>query len=786
MADIRTKLIVDTKDAKKSVDGLKSAFKGLLAAASVQQFVSLGDEFTQITNRLKSVSSSSAEASSAFNLVKKVAAETRSGLGPVADLFTDLTIATNEMGLSQQQVADVAGTFSKALKISGADANASAGAIRQFGQALASGVLRGDEFNSIMEANPTFMRKVASTLNVTTGQLRKMAEQGLLTSDVLVAATQEIGDSIDQDFAKTVSTVGEAFVSLKNAFIEIIGRIESNTGVFTGLANTIQHVADNLDVYIKLAAFAFGVAAVKGVMNFVKAIQALQIVTKAQAVAQAALLALSGPAGWGILAVAATATAGAVYGINTALSDTEEAAKDAINALEGGEKAAKDNEKTQRKVTTELEKQVDANKDGILQAAEIVELNKLLLEEQKKQKAQEDERARIQENQYETFKSITGELALGREELETQLDLQNSLFGKSDQQKALIQQIADLESQRADELRNLNDLTMINADDRLAKEKEINDEYDARTKLIKNQAQTLQDQALSNAISSLYGEQLKNFTAFTDELSRLQYINSGVTQDEIRNYDERVAATNEYNKKRIALNKEFLGDQINHAILLNMEYDMMTDDEKEAYDKRLEALSEYQNNFLGLLQQFQVERKDLEDEGPSTKFLDGFKEGFIEFDKQVKDSASAGKKIFNTLTQGWEDAILNFVETGKLSFKDLFKTMLQEAVKLFANKAFMALFSPSGMFGDLFAGFFDKGGRIPFGKIGITGERGPEFVRGPATVTSTADTAAMMGGRTYVTYNINAVDAPSFQALIARDPEFIYNVSRAGARRTPA
>ena len=139
------------------------------------------------------------------------------------------------------------------------------------------------------------------------------------------------------------------------------------------------------------------------------------------------------------------------------------------------------------------------------------------------------------------------------------------------------------------------------------------------------------------------------------------------------------------------------------------------------------------------------------------------------------------------MTQGWEDAFVKFAETGKLSFKDLFKTLMIEIVKLMANKLFLALFSPmGGLFGGLFAGFFNNGGSIPAGKIGIAGENGPEIIRGPGTVISTRDSAEMLGGgRTHVTYNIQAVDAPSFQALVARDPEFIFNVSRAGARRVP-
>ena len=104
-----------------------------------------------------------------------------------------------------------------------------------------------------------------------------------------------------------------------------------------------------------------------------------------------------------------------------------------------------------------------------------------------------------------------------------------------------------------------------------------------------------------------------------------------------------------------------------------------------------------------------------------------------------------------------------------------------------ANKLFLALFSPgTGLFGNLFAGFFRDGGSIPPGKIGIVGESGPEIVRGPAAVIGTQQSANMLGGgTTNVVYNIQAVDAPSFQNLVAQDPEFIFNVTRVGARRTP-
>jgi hypothetical protein len=77
--------------------------------------------------------------------------------------------------------------------------------------------------------------------------------------------------------------------------------------------------------------------------------------------------------------------------------------------------------------------------------------------------------------------------------------------------------------------------------------------------------------------------------------------------------------------------------------------------------------------------------------------------------------------------------------------------------------------------GDFFGGFFANGGNIPAGKFGIVGERGPEFIGGPATISP-------MGSGSNVTYNINAVDAPSFQALLARDPSFIYALTEQGRR----
>jgi hypothetical protein len=190
-------------------------------------------------------------------------------------------------------------------------------------------------------------------------------------------------------------------------------------------------------------------------------------------------------------------------------------------------------------------------------------------------------------------------------------------------------------------------------------------------------------------------------------------------------------------------------------------------------------------------------KKDGDGDGTegSNTFSAGWARAFEEFQTNAQDAAAYGENIFNTFTDGITDAIMSFVETGKLSFKDLFKSLLAEIIKFQTMRVVSGFFSMfggggagGGLFGSLFSGGKATGGYIPSGRFAITGEGGPELVRGPATVSSHEDSLSMLGGGggQAVTYNINAVDAYSFKQLVAQDPEFIYNVTRVGQRRMPA
>ena len=179
------------------------------------------------------------------------------------------------------------------------------------------------------------------------------------------------------------------------------------------------------------------------------------------------------------------------------------------------------------------------------------------------------------------------------------------------------------------------------------------------------------------------------------------------------------------------------------------------------------------------------------------KFSDEESEADVNLHKQKINLAEQGNKIMSDLNNkamsSMEDAFVNFVSTGKMSFKDLIDDMLEQLKRLLAKKIFGTILNfLGGGLGSIFAGLFDQGGVIPAGKFGIVGEKGPEIVTGPAKVIGRSDTERMLGeansggaGGTNITYNISAVDAMSFKELVASDPEFIFNVTQAGARLQP-
>lgn len=176
-------------------------------------------------------------------------------------------------------------------------------------------------------------------------------------------------------------------------------------------------------------------------------------------------------------------------------------------------------------------------------------------------------------------------------------------------------------------------------------------------------------------------------------------------------------------------------------------------------------------------------------------FSAGWGKAYRQYVENSNNSFAQAGNYFATLSRGFEDSIVKFVQTGKLSFKDLFNSLIADFARAQAAKALSGLFNMGGGSGEgggflssLFGGFFANGGQPPVNKPSIIGERGPElFV--PRVAGTVVPNGEFGGGtqvvNTAVTYSIQAVDAQSFKNMLARDPEFLHNVAEQGRRSLP-
>ena len=218
------------------------------AALSVRQLSQYADQWTQINNRISLFTSGATEARKVQEELFKVAKDTRSGLGATVELYQRLAQANERLNLTQQQLARITRTVNQAIAISGVTSEAANAAIIQLGQGLASGALRGDELRSVMEQVPALAQAIARGMGVTTAELRKMGEQGVLTAEAVVKSLRTQADAVATDFAKTTGTVGQAFTNMESSFTRLIGKIDEATNASGKLARAIDTMSGALSV----------------------------------------------------------------------------------------------------------------------------------------------------------------------------------------------------------------------------------------------------------------------------------------------------------------------------------------------------------------------------------------------------------------------------------------------------------------------------------------------------------------------------------------------------------
>lgn len=244
------KLPASANRAESSVGKMGNTFAkvgGILATAiSVREVVRAAEQYTNLTNRLRLVTEGSEQLAYAQEAVMRAAQQTYQPLETTAEVYQRIAQNANALGLSLSEVEAITKTVSRTIALSGADTQAAAGAMRQFGQALASGSLRGDELNSILEGTPALAQAVARGLGVTTGELRAMGAEGELTAAKIIAALQSQEAAVEEMSRTMNVTAGQAMVTFGNALVGIVGKLDEASGASRGFASAVLDLSGAL------------------------------------------------------------------------------------------------------------------------------------------------------------------------------------------------------------------------------------------------------------------------------------------------------------------------------------------------------------------------------------------------------------------------------------------------------------------------------------------------------------------------------------------------------------
>lgn len=241
--------------AKKGIDGAKFAVNALVGAMTalgiglgLRELAEAADSYTNLSVRIQIATREGGDFSSAMAGVHQVALATNSSLQATGDLFTRLNTVGKEMGMTQQQALDLTKTVTQAIQIGGGSAQASEAAVQQFIQAMQGGVLRGEEFNSIMENGYGLAEALAKGLGVTTGELRKMAENGELSSERVIKAVQSQATQIQETYNQFPTTISNALQKISTQWQILIGEMDQANGSSATVANALSVIADNLGI----------------------------------------------------------------------------------------------------------------------------------------------------------------------------------------------------------------------------------------------------------------------------------------------------------------------------------------------------------------------------------------------------------------------------------------------------------------------------------------------------------------------------------------------------------
>ena len=259
------RVAVSNREVASTGFALGKAFRTIGAYLGIREIARYADEWTNIKSILSLVTAGEEERLRVQERLFNISQDTRQNMMATVDLYRRIATATETLGLSEQKRLQITEAINKAIIIGGGSAASNQAALVQLGQGLASGQLRGQELNSILEQSPRLARMIAEGMGLQIGQLRTVAAEGGLTPDKVLNAILNQAPKVNQEFQKMDKTIGQAFVTLSNSVGKFLNRLNEMTGASKVLAEVIVFLAKNIDTVAAIILAAFIPSIVKAI-----------------------------------------------------------------------------------------------------------------------------------------------------------------------------------------------------------------------------------------------------------------------------------------------------------------------------------------------------------------------------------------------------------------------------------------------------------------------------------------------------------------------------------------
>jgi len=236
-----------TTKVESSINRLSGMLSGLAAFASLRALAGVADSMQSLEARIGMLPQTIGDVGAAFNEVSKNASDNRQSLEAYGAFYTKVGQAAKNLITDQSDLLKVTNTISQALVVGGATAAEASSAMLQFGQALGSGVLQGEEFRAMSESAPQYLDALAESMGYPREQLKKMASDGKLTSKAVIEATLKMSTMFQEKFRQMPMTIGQATTIISNRFGTMVQNMNRESQVVTNVANFLLSGFDKIE-----------------------------------------------------------------------------------------------------------------------------------------------------------------------------------------------------------------------------------------------------------------------------------------------------------------------------------------------------------------------------------------------------------------------------------------------------------------------------------------------------------------------------------------------------------